>query len=136
MSPRPRKKHADDDRAERADERGAAYDSGEAGEEAAGDDADAIEAELVTEAELEGDAEPGEVAPRVGRARPSRETERAAPLARYDPLQAYMRDVQRYPLLTPQEEHDAAVRYYTQGDLDAAAKLVTANLRLVVKIAY
>ena len=47
-----------------------------------------------------------------------------------------MRDVQRHRLLTPQEEHDAAVKYYEQGDLDAAAKLVTANLRLVVKIAY
>jgi RNA polymerase sigma-32 factor len=60
----------------------------------------------------------------------------ASPLARYDPLQAYMRDVQRYKLLTPQEEREAAVRYYEQGDLEAAAKLVTANLRLVVKIAY
>jgi RNA polymerase sigma-32 factor len=29
--------------------------------------------------------------------------DRSAPLARYDPLQAYMRDVQRYKLLTPQE---------------------------------
>lgn len=57
-------------------------------------------------------------------------------LARYDPLQAYMRDVQRYRLLTPEEEHEAALRYYEQGDVEAAATLVTANLRLVVKIAY
>jgi RNA polymerase sigma-32 factor len=62
--------------------------------------------------------------------------DRGAPLARYDPLQAYMRDVQRYKLLTPQEEHDAATRYFETGDVDAAARLVTANLRLVVKIAY
>jgi len=61
---------------------------------------------------------------------------KASPLARYDPLQAYMRDVQRYKLLTPQEEREAAIRYYEQGDLEAAATLVTANLRLVVKIAY
>jgi len=61
---------------------------------------------------------------------------RTAPLARYDPLQAYMRDVQRYKLLTPAEEHDNAVRYFESGDVDAAARLVTANLRLVVKIAY
>jgi RNA polymerase sigma-32 factor len=47
-----------------------------------------------------------------------------------------MRDVQRHPLLTPAEEHEAAVKYYEHGDVDAAAKLVTANLRLVVKIAY
>jgi RNA polymerase sigma-32 factor len=62
--------------------------------------------------------------------------DRSAPLARYDPLQAYMRDVQRYKLLTPAEEHEAATRYFESGDVDAAARLVTANLRLVVKIAY
>lgn len=62
--------------------------------------------------------------------------QRSAPLARYDPLQAYMRDVQRYKLLTPAEEHETAVRYFDSGDVDAAARLVTANLRLVVKIAY
>jgi RNA polymerase sigma-32 factor len=62
--------------------------------------------------------------------------DRVAPLARYDPLQAYMRDVQRYKLLTPDEEKEAATRYFETGDVDAAAKLVTANLRLVVKIAY
>jgi RNA polymerase sigma-32 factor len=57
-------------------------------------------------------------------------------LARYDPLEAYMRDVQRYKLLTAEEEHAAAVKYFKDGDLEAAARLVTANLRLVVKIAY
>jgi RNA polymerase sigma-32 factor len=66
----------------------------------------------------------------------SSERGKAAPLARYDPLQAYMRDVQRYRLLSPAEEHEAAVLYFERGDVDAAAKLVTANLRLVVKIAY
>ncbi|MDD9971126.1 MAG: RNA polymerase factor sigma-32 [Myxococcales bacterium] len=60
----------------------------------------------------------------------------AGSLARYDPLQAYMRDVQRYRLLTPAEEREAAIQYYEEGDVEAAAKLVTSNLRLVVKIAY
>ncbi|MET0385267.1 MAG: RNA polymerase factor sigma-32 [Polyangiales bacterium] len=85
-------------------------------------DFDAVRAEVVDGAE-----------PEVGSAL---SVERSAPLARYDPLQAYMRDVQRYKLLTPAEEHDAAVRYFESGDVDSAAKLVTANLRLVVKIAY
>jgi RNA polymerase sigma-32 factor len=53
-----------------------------------------------------------------------------------DPLQAYMRDVQRYSLLKPEETHELAVKYVTTGDLDAARKLVTSNLRLVVKIAF
>ncbi len=61
---------------------------------------------------------------------------KTAPLARYDPLQAYMRDVQRYKLLTPDEEREAATLYFETGDVEAAARLVTANLRLVVKIAY
>jgi RNA polymerase sigma-32 factor len=57
-------------------------------------------------------------------------------LTRMDPLAAYMRDVQRYSLLSAEETHDLAVRYVTTGDVDAARKLVTSNLRLVVKIAH
>ncbi|MFC1641560.1 RNA polymerase factor sigma-32 [Myxococcota bacterium] len=57
-------------------------------------------------------------------------------LARLDPLQAYMREVQRHPLLTPDEEHELAVKYAGTGDVEIAARLVTANLRLVVKLAY
>ncbi len=57
-------------------------------------------------------------------------------LSRGDPLGAYMRDVQRYPLLSKEEEHELAVRYFEQDDLEAAKRLVTSNLRLVVKIAY
>jgi len=55
---------------------------------------------------------------------------------RRDPLAVYMRDAQRYPLLSREEEHELAVAYFEHGDTDAARKLVTSNLRLVVKIAY
>jgi RNA polymerase sigma-32 factor len=57
-------------------------------------------------------------------------------LARYDALQAYMLEVRRHPLLTPDEEHALAVEYSKTQDVDVAARLVTANLRLVVKLAY
>jgi RNA polymerase sigma-32 factor len=57
-------------------------------------------------------------------------------LARRDPLGAYMAETRRYPLLTPEEEHALAVRLVEQQDSAAARKLVEANLRLVVKIAY
>ena len=57
-------------------------------------------------------------------------------LARRDPLSAYMAETRRYPLLTPEEEHALAVRLVEHGDTGAARKLIEANLRLVVKIAY
>ncbi|HEX3777589.1 MAG TPA: RNA polymerase factor sigma-32 [Polyangiaceae bacterium] len=57
-------------------------------------------------------------------------------LARVDALQAYMREVQRHPLLSADEEHKLAVEYTKSQSTDVAARLITANLRLVVKIAY
>jgi RNA polymerase sigma-32 factor len=57
-------------------------------------------------------------------------------LIKRDPLQAYMQEVRRYPLLTPDEEHALATRLVEHGDSVAARKLIEANLRLVVKIAY
>lgn len=56
-------------------------------------------------------------------------------LVRFDPLQRYMAEVRRYSLLSREEEHELAVRYKEENDLDAAYRLVTANLRLVVMIA-
>lgn len=52
-----------------------------------------------------------------------------------DPLQQYLAEIRKYPLLTPEEEKELAVRYYEKGDPLAAEKLVTSNLRFVVKIA-
>ena len=57
-------------------------------------------------------------------------------LTRLDPMQQYLREIQRHPLLTPDEEHALAVKYVQTGDVGAARRLVTANLRLVVKLAY
>jgi RNA polymerase sigma-32 factor len=64
-----------------------------------------------------------------------RSSDRVA-LIKRDPLQAYMQEVRRYPLLTPEEEHQLAARLVEHGDGTAARKLIEANLRLVVKIAY
>jgi RNA polymerase sigma-32 factor len=57
-------------------------------------------------------------------------------LAKRDPMAAYMREVRRYPLLTPDEEKALATRLVEHGDTAAARRLIEANLRLVVKIAY
>ncbi|MGD0529956.1 MAG: RNA polymerase factor sigma-32 [Polyangiaceae bacterium] len=57
-------------------------------------------------------------------------------IERFDALQMYLREVQRHPLLTPEETHALAVKFLDSQDAATAARLVTANLRLVVKIAY
>ena len=50
-------------------------------------------------------------------------------------LPRYLREIRRFPLLEPQDEYTLAKRWSEHGDRDAAHKLVTSHLRLVVKIA-
>jgi RNA polymerase sigma-32 factor len=57
-------------------------------------------------------------------------------MERLDPMAAYLREIQRHPLMTPEETHALASKFITTQDPAIAARLVTANLRLVVKIAY
>ncbi len=130
-TPRPTSKRPDDDEEEEVLE-------GEVVDESAG------AAASDPDADLEGQ-EPGAdvlaaeevVVPDVLPVKIARGGAALAPrVASSDPLQAYMRDVQRYSLLTPEETHELAVKYQTSGDLEAAKKLVTSNLRLVVKIAF
>lgn len=52
-----------------------------------------------------------------------------------DPFRLYLEEIKRYPLLSREEERELAVRYREKNDLEAVYKLITANLRLVVKIA-
>lgn len=52
-----------------------------------------------------------------------------------DPLALYLSEIKEYPLLTRNEEKSLAIRYQEKDDIKAAYELVTANLRLVVKIA-
>jgi RNA polymerase sigma-32 factor len=50
-------------------------------------------------------------------------------------LDAYIRAVQQYPMLTEQEEQGLARRLRDQDDLDAARQLILSHLRLVVSTA-
>ncbi|MCK4793458.1 MAG: RNA polymerase factor sigma-32 [Desulfobacteraceae bacterium] len=53
----------------------------------------------------------------------------------YDPLQAYLLEIKQFRLLTREEEKELATRVIEQNDEKAAHRLITSNLRLVVKIA-
>lgn len=83
------------------------------------------EAELVTEAESTA----------LDRERVPSMTASSEALLKADGLTRYLSEVRAYPLLSREEEHEAAKAYYEDGDMRAGRKLVTGNLRLVVKIA-
>ncbi len=50
-------------------------------------------------------------------------------------LSAYLAEVQKYPILDPEEEYMLAKRWRTHNDTEAARQLITSHLRLVAKIA-
>ena len=52
-----------------------------------------------------------------------------------DSLQLYLREINRFPLLQPEEELELARKVRDTGDADAAFRLVSSHLRLVVRIA-
>ncbi len=75
-----------------------------------------------------------EKAPGNEEVRPSHTEDRLQPVV-LDPFQQYVREIRRIPLLSREQETELAIRYREKGDIESAYKLVTANLRLVVKIA-
>ena len=50
-------------------------------------------------------------------------------------LEAYVQTVNRFPILTAEEERALALRFRQENDLDAARQLVLSHLRLVVAVA-
>ena len=52
-----------------------------------------------------------------------------------DNLQSYLREVSRFPLLDPEEETTLARRVRDHGDSEAAFRIISSHLRLVVRIA-
>jgi RNA polymerase sigma-32 factor len=52
-----------------------------------------------------------------------------------DNLTLYLSEIQKFPVLTAEEEHIYAVKFYEEKDLESAHRLITSNLRFVVKIA-
>ena len=56
-------------------------------------------------------------------------------LVPYDLLQMYLSEIKHFRLLTREEEIELAIRVREEKDQKAAYRLVTSNLRLVIKIA-
>lgn len=56
-------------------------------------------------------------------------------LVKFDPLQRYLAEISRHKLLTRDQEIELGKRVQEEQDSEAAYVLITANLRLVVKIA-
>jgi RNA polymerase sigma-32 factor len=50
-------------------------------------------------------------------------------------LERYLAELSNYPILSREEEYELAMRYKKNGDLEAARKLITSNLKFVVRIA-
>jgi RNA polymerase sigma-32 factor len=52
-----------------------------------------------------------------------------------DNLSHYLAQIKEYPLLSPEDEFSLASRYQETEDMEIAHKLITSNLRFVVKVA-
>ena len=66
---------------------------------------------------------------------PSDERSDARAVTVYDPLQAYLAEIRRYPFLSAEEEAALSRRFKEKGDLDAVTQLILSHLRLAVSIA-
>ena len=51
-------------------------------------------------------------------------------------LDTYLTQINKFPLLTQEEEFKLATRYRKDNDIEAAQTLITSNLRFVVKVAF
>lgn len=57
-------------------------------------------------------------------------------IVHYDPLTQYLHEIRKYPILSAEEQRRLAIRYQQDKDVDAARRVITSNLRLVVKIVF
>ena len=105
-------------------------------------EAEAIEIEALTREQAEDDADSGGVS--VVSTDPGDEgttpslpipaDPKAPGVSQASALTAYMSQLRHHAPISREEEHELAVKWVEEGDVDAAKQLVLANLRLVVKI--
>src|SRR5512136_1109224 len=51
-------------------------------------------------------------------------------------MESYLVQINQFPLLTREEEFELAVKYRKYNDIEAAQRLITSNLKFVVKVAF
>jgi RNA polymerase sigma-32 factor len=61
--------------------------------------------------------------------------DKSLPALSHTGLQRYLQEISQFPLLSREETEELAIRYHETEDPEAAYKLVSSNLRLVVKVA-
>jgi RNA polymerase sigma-32 factor len=52
-----------------------------------------------------------------------------------DSMSLYLAEIRKFPVLSEEDEHRYAVKFFEEKDLEAAHTLITSNLRFVVKVA-
>jgi RNA polymerase sigma-32 factor len=60
---------------------------------------------------------------------------KVSPSKNADGFKKYLQEIQKFPLLTPEQEYDYAIRFAEHNDSEAGKMLIQSHLRLVVKIA-
>ncbi|MCP4039156.1 MAG: sigma-70 family RNA polymerase sigma factor [bacterium] len=75
------------------------------------------------------------ITPPPAAAKPAKKASTSRALEPTSALSAYMAQLANHAPISREEEHELAVRWVEEGDVDAARQMVLSNLRLVVKIA-
>ena len=94
------------------------------------------DADTESDATLPESAEADAAEPETEEKHVDAEAREAAGLVTTDSLQHYLAEIRRIRVLSREEEHELAVKFHENHDPEIAYRLVTANLRLVVKIAH
>ena len=94
-----------------------------------------VEASAATDAEAHADAEHAADDGHAADAKASAVPQVGGALVPIDNLARYLAEIRRIPVLSREEEHALGVDWKEKGDRQAAWRLVTSNLRLVVMVA-
>ena len=102
--------------------------------EQADDDADTIVVSAIPTDPDDTPSEDSEISDGPASSLPIPADPKAAGVSQASALTAYMSQLRHHAPISREEEHELAVKWVEDGDVDAAKQLVLANLRLVVKI--